>query len=69
MTAIRGLMWGSPEFVELAKASEKRGELDELIEELYETTGEIIELSDELTETQRQQLRYVLTDIFEMVGD
>lgn len=69
MAAMRGLTWGSSEFVELAKASEKRGEMDEHVKTLYETVGDISVYSDQLTEKQRRDLRIIMADIFEMVGD
>ena len=54
---------------DLAKTSEKRGELDEHVEDIYETLSEISEFSEQLTETQRRDLRIIMMDIFEMVGD
>ena len=69
MPVIRGLMWGSPEFEELARTGETRGELDGHIETIYETLSEISEFSEQLTETQRRDLRIIMMDIFEMVGE
>jgi hypothetical protein len=63
MTSVKGLTWGSPEFVRIAKAAELEGEsrheADQLLDEL-----ETMEMSRETFYHAQSRAR----DIFELCG-
>jgi hypothetical protein len=63
MTSVKGLMWGSPEFVRIAKSAELEGEsryeVDQLLDEL-----ETMEMSSRTFYHAQSRAR----DIFELCG-
>lgn len=69
MRSVKGMTFGSPEYVAMVKAAEREGEVTELIGEIGSRVDRILRMGIDLTAEQVRNLRRIRRDIGEVTGE
>lgn len=69
MTSLKGVVFGSPEYVRIVKDAEAVGENTQLIGVAEKSIDKVARCSVDITYEQRESLRNIRRDIDEILGD
>jgi len=70
MSSVKGMTWGTPEFIAIAKAAEREGEMTHAIGEIQTLTDRIIDInSGVIGSDHARSIRYIRDDLSEIIGE
>ena len=67
--SVKGMTFGTEEYVKTAKRAEQIGEVDEIISRIDKEVDRIVGMGVGITYSQRWKLRYIREDIDYLTGD
>ena len=67
--SVKGMAFGTEEYVKTTKRAEQIGEVDEIISRIDKEVGRLVGMGIGITYSQRWKLRYIRDDIDYLTGD
>jgi len=67
--SVKGMTFGTDEYVKTAKRAEQIGEVDEIISRIDKEVDRLVGMGVGITYSQRWKLRYIREDIDYLTGD